>query len=89
MADRSLPQIVAYKFLIDRGYDEELGENDVKDSSELTPDIIQNMINTYCQEEGEDSVVGLLHETHVSPEEHFDFAYDMGVAMTVLRGGIK
>lgn len=88
MANRSLPQITTYAFLCDRDYKDDFSELGVDDSSELEPYHIQLLIDRYCHEGSSNRKRGYLHNEYATPQEHFDFAYDMGVAMTMLGGKV-
>jgi hypothetical protein len=68
----------AYKYLLDRGFEDNLEHLGVEDS--ITPEQIQKLIDTYCD---------LENLEREDPRYTFDTGYDLGVAMTLACGKEK
>jgi hypothetical protein len=81
MTNRTLAQIKAYQYLSERGYDDELIETGINDSSDLTVDKVQQLINEYTDPSSDTSY---LFDPDSQSKEHFDMGFDMGVAMAIL-----
>lgn len=74
-------QASAFKYISDRDHHDLFRNAGVDYASDLTVAKVQKVINSYCDEQG-----GYLFNPFASQGEHFDFAYDMGVVMTLLGG---
>jgi hypothetical protein len=71
----------AYKYLLDRGYDDVLEEADIQDT--ISVEQIQALIDNYSDFDNKP------YFDNTTIEDAFDTGYDLGVAMTLACGKEK